>query len=153
MFKKLFFILIFLSLSGLSFSQAYDRGIFGTSSSFVEEDTLGASDDSLTSREVFWPGYRSMRGSFTIYGKAWLLSGSSVNIAPKIKLMTDNYSSPKTYSAQQSLGDSITVADSTEINFNVSGETWWQYCKGFEVSLVPAATGSQVRFKLKEMVK
>jgi len=136
-------IIIFLiMLPLLAFSQQHDRGIFTNNAQY---DTLGSSDDSLEAT-VNWSSWSSMKGSLKIWGKAWLLSGASRTVTVNFRMLNatgiagDNHS----------LGD-ISLTDSSTFEFNVANETWWNVCKGYEVSFVPDATGSSVRFKAREL--
>lgn len=143
-------VLILLIIPILVSAQIYDRGIYyaNTDSNSVV-DTLAVSDDSL-STVVYWSGWRSMRGSLTIYGEAWLLSGGTRTLTVNLKHLNDI--NPNDLGTSQTLG-TIVVADSTKYEYNVSGQSWWHLAKGYEISFVPDSTTSQVRIKGKELAK
>jgi len=148
MIKKLILLLIFLPI--LAHAQAYDRGVFGTESVIAEYDTLGASDDSVASRIVYWRGNQSMRGSLTVWGKMWLLSGDARTMTVKFSPLYEN--STSSLGAQQTLG-TVTVTDSANYEYNVAGQSWWRYCIGYKLDYVPDATGSQIRIRGRELAK
>jgi len=144
--KKVFVILLALLFVMPAFSQDRDYGIF---TSKAEYDTLGATDDSLTTT-VSWKNWKMMEGALKIHGKMWLLSGSSVNITVKFKPINDilDGDEGKTYT----LG-TLTVADSTRYEYVISAQSWWGPLQGYEVHFVPSATGSATRIRAKELGK
>lgn len=144
--RKLFVILLALAFTVPLFGQARDYGIF---TSRAEYDTLGASDDSLTTT-VEWNNWNKMKGSLKVHGKMWLLTGSSVNITIKFKSINDRFDGDE--GLTHTLG-TITVADSARYEYTVSAETWWGLLQGYEVHYVPSATGSSVRIRGKELAK
>ena len=150
--KHLLIFLIVFS-AGLAFGQSYDQGVFGTSSAPAEYDTLGATDDSLSSRIVYWPAHFRMRGNHTVWGKMWLLDSTTVNVTIKYTpLYGSTTSSRVDCGTQQTLG-TISVADSTKYEYSIPAQTWDKYSKGFVIDYVPAATGRQIRVRGKSMAK
>jgi hypothetical protein len=148
---KKFFILFLVILPIIGFSQVYDRGIFyvNTDSNAVN-DTLAISGDSLET-VVYWPGWRSMRGSLTLHGEVYILSGNSPRTIT-VHIWPLHDTEPNDLGTMQTLG-TITVTDSIEFEYNVAGESWWQFMKGYQVSFVPDSTTSQIRHKVKELAR
>jgi len=126
----------------------YDRGLFGTSTSWVDDDTLAVSDDSLETKTFTW-AWRSILGSSTIYGKMWVLTGQVRVITVKF---TPYYPDGTLSGTVRTLG-TVTVTDSAKYEFGLSNESWWKICAGGKVSFVPDSTTSSVRIKARELTK
>jgi len=148
------FLILFLILIPLCLpAQIYDRGIFGTESVILDLDTCAVSDDSLTSRIVNWPQWRSMRGTLKIWGEMWVLSGKVRTFTVNLKPLHDYDTSELGISRE--LG-TITVTDSVKYEFsvgNIGAGDWWDIIKGYQVNFVPDSTTSGVKIKGRELAK
>lgn len=136
-------------------AQINDQGIFGTQSTPVNYDTLATDADTLASRVVYWNGWRSKRGSLSIYGKFWMLSGTSKTITVKWAPLL-RYASASDYhldddaASWQTLGTK-TFSDSVKYNYVVSAQSYWQFLKGFQLLYIVSAQGSQIRAEGREL--
>lgn len=148
--KKLIFILpILLLFLSVANGQIYDQGIFGTATASTFYDTCGVGTDSLVSLEKYH-AWRAMRGSLTLHGKCWILSGQVRTFTATLFPL---YASDEEYGPNKISLGTITVTDSVTWAFNVSGNTAWHLMKGYFVSFVPDSTTSSTRFKAGELYK
>ena len=134
MFGK-FLIIGFILLVGLcnqADAQMYDRGLFGTSTLWIEDDTLAVSADSLETKTFTW-AWRSVRGSSLVYGKMWVLTGKVRTITVKF---TPYYPDGTLSGTMRTLG-TVTVTDSVKYEYQLANEDWWGICAGGKVSFVP----------------
>lgn len=148
-------ILMVMLFAAIAFGQSYEWGVFGTSSAIEDTVNCTVGTDSVQSRLVVWPGYFRMVGNHTVYGRLKILSGNTPRV---FTIKYQHYFGSVTTTdtddlgAQHTLGTK-TVTDSVKFEYNIPGQTWDKYSRGFMLTFVPDSTTSSTEVKCESSAK
>lgn len=148
-------ILMVMIFAAIAVGQSYEWGVFGTSTAIEDTANCTVGTDSVQSRLVTWPGWFRMIGNHTLSGRLKILSG---NTPRTFTVKYQHYFGSVTTTDTDDLGSqhtlgTVTVSDSIKYEYNIPGQTWDKYAKGFMLTFVPDSTTSATEIKCTSMAK
>ena len=131
--RSLIFVLI---LSSFVFGQGMNA-LFGTAASPSYTTTLTQADTFEVSQKIGFNAPVRIKGSLTLSGYALTISGTPQTVTVTMRMMHATDMGPA-----HTLGTITAAADTTWWEFGVSGESWWTYCDGYQVTFTVPSAGT-----------
>lgn len=130
-----FLCLIFI-ICGLAYGQGMNA-LFGTVDSPSYTTTLTQTDTFEVSQKIEFNAPVRIDGSLTLSGYALAVSGTAQTVTVSLRMLHATDMGPA-----HTLGTITAAADTTWWEFGVSGESWWTYCDGYQVTFTVPSTGT-----------